>query len=866
MCRKIKYLLLIALAAAATASASELTVVSYEPAETSLVVSSGEIQTMEKVLGGVGGVPAATNGSYVLKLAWTGQPDRKVEIRHSGLSYNLAGFDKALVDVFIPTGAALFLPTGLIGIWSDNWLPEHWSRGDIVPTENNKWFTIEMNIGSLEPGLLNYISALVFEYYGADNGTLYVDNIRLIGSEPDEPNGLIATGHDSRIDLRWNPVTGVGGYNIYRADSAAGPFTKLNTSLDDIAVHSDFLGTNGSTKYYYVVSVVGGVESSPSDVVSAATYAMTDEQLLTSIEEATFRYFWDFGHPTSGLAREGYNFGHGDNTCAIGGSGMGLMAICVGAERGLVARADAAQRVLKILTFLDEKTPRYHGAWSHWVNGATGATIPFGTQDNGGDTVETSYLAQGMLTVRQYFDSNDTVETQIRSKATALWEGIDWYWYLRRSDPGYETNQNIYWHWSPNYGWVMNMPIHGYNECMITYLLAIASPTHPIPASCYYNGWAGGGYKNGSRYYGYTQWVGGFELPMFFTHYTHLGFDPRDKNDNYCNYFENSRNIALIDHAYCIANPKGFTGYSDLVWGLTASWNPWGYGAQAPGNPDNGTITPTAALSSMPYTPTESIATLKHFYHTYGSSVWGPFGFVDAFNLGQDWFAPGYIAIDQGPIIVMIENYRTQLCWDLFMANPEIAPMLESIGWATRTDNGLNYEYYEGTWNSLPDFDSLTPTATGTAHNFDIGLRERDDYFALRFTGYINIQTGGEYTFYTNSDEDSKLYIDGALVVDNDGLHGTQERSGTLSLAAGKHLIVVTYFEKDGSQVLTVSFAGPGISKKQIPVNLLFRCNFPGDYTQDCFVDIDDLMILAANWLSSYTFIDFSQMAADWQK
>ena len=867
MCRKIKYLLLIALAAVATASASELTVVSYETSETNLTLSSPDTgMTLTKVLGGTGGAPAATQGSYVLKVTWTGQPDRKVEIYHGSLNYNLAGFDKALVDVFIPTGAALFQSNGLIGIWSDNWVPGNWSQGDIVPTENDKWFTIEMNISSFSPGLLNHISALVFQNYGANSGTLYVDNIRLIGSEPDEPNGLIATGHDSRIDLRWNPITGVDGYNIYRADSVAGPFTKINTSLDDIAVYSDFLGTNGSTKYYYVVSVVGGIESSPSDVVSAVTYAMTDEQLLTSIQEASFRYFWDFGHPVSGLAREGYNFGQGDNTCAIGGSGMGLMAICVGAERGFIARADAAQRVLEILTFLDEKTPRYHGAWSHWVNGATGATIPFSTYDNGGDIVETSYLAQGMLTVRQYFDSNDTVETQIRSKATALWEGIDWYWYLRRSDPGYETNQNIYWHWSPNYGWVMNFAIYGYNECMITYLLAIASPTHPIPASCYYNGWTGGSYKNGSRYYGYTQWVGGFELPMFFTHYTHLGFDPRNKNDNYCNYFENSRNIALIDHAYCIANPGNFTGYSDLVWGLTASNNPWGYGAQAPGSPDNGTITPTAAISSMPYTPTESIATLKHFYHTYGSNVWGPFGFVDAFNLGQNWFAPGYIAIDQGPIIVMIENYRTQLCWNLFMANPEIAPMLESIGWATRTDNGLNYGYYEGTWSSLPDFDSLTPTATGTANNFDIGLREQDDSFALRFTGYIDIQTAGDYTFYTNSDDGSKLYIDGALVVNNDGVHGTQDASGTLSLTAGKHLIVVSYFEQTGSQVLTVSFAGAGISKEQIPVNLLFRCNLPGDYTHDCVVDMNDLMILAANWLNSYTFVDFAQMAADWRK
>jgi hypothetical protein len=864
---KIKYLFIIVLTVAVTASASQLTVVSYEPSETSLVVSSGEIVTIQKLLGGTGSVPSATNGSYVLKLAWTGQTDHKVEIYQSGLNYNFAGFDQMLVDVYIPSGSSLFESNGLIGFWSSNWVPGNWSQGDIVPTENNKWFTISMNIDSFNELPLNYISALVFEHYGADNGTLYVDNIRLFRIEPNEPNGLIATGHDSRIDLRWNPVAGVTGYNIYRADSAAGPFTKLNNYVHRVSVYSDFLGTNGSTKYYYVVSVGGGRESSPTDVVSAATYAMTDEQLLTSVEEATFRFFWDYAHPASGLTRDNYDPNSITNQCAVGGTGMGLMAICAGAERGFVSRADAAQLVMKIMNFLNVTTPRYHGAWAHFANGYTGETIAsIDSYDNGGDLVETAYVAQGLLTVRQYFDSNDTVETQIRSLATTLWEGIDWYWYLRRSETGYETNELLYWHWSPNYGWAMNMPIRGYNECQIIYLLAIASPTHPVPASCYYNGWASSGYKNGSSYYGYKQWVGGFESCMFFTQYTHLGFDPRNKYDNFCNYFDNSRNIALIDRAYCIANPKGYADYNELVWGMTASYTPWGYGAQAPGGPDNGTISPTAALSSTPFTPAESIATLKYFYHHYGSKVWGPFGFVDAFDPTVNWYSPCYIAIDQGPIMVMIENYRTQLCWNLFMANPEIASMLENIGWATRADNGLKYEYYHGTWNSLPNFDSLTPVTTGFAQNFDVALRQQDDNFALRFTGYINIQTAGTYTFYTNSDDGSKLYIDGALVVNNDGLHGTQDRSGSLSLTAGKHLIVVTYFEKDGSQDLTVSFAGPGISKKQIPVNLLFRCNLAGDYSQDCVVDMKDLRILAANWLNSYTFVDFTQMAADWRK
>ncbi len=864
---KLKYVFLAVFAAAATVSASQLTVASYEPAETSLVVSSGEIATIQKVLGGVGGVPVATDGSYVLKLQWAGQTDRKVEISQTGLNYNFAGFDQMLVDVYIPSGSALFQSGGLIGIWSSNWLPSNWSRGDIVPTENDKWFTIAMNVDSFNEGTLNYISALVFENYGADDGMLYVDNIRLFSYEPSEPNGLVATGHDSRIDLRWNPIVGVAGYNIYRADSESGTFTKINSDTHLVNVYSDFLGVNNATKYYYVVSVSGGSESIKSDTVSASSYTMTDEQFLNSVEEATFRFFWDYAHPASGLTRDNYDPTYLTNQCAIGGTGMGLMAICVGTERGFVSRADAAQQVMKTLNFLNDVTPRYHGAWAHFANGYTGQTIAaIDSYDNGGDLVETAYVAEGLLTVRQYFDSDDAVEMQIRTLATQMWEEIDWYWYLRRSDVGYEDNEALYWHWSPDYGWAMNMPIHGYNECQIVYLLAIASPTHSIPASCYYNGWAAYGYKNGNSYYGYKQWVGGFESCMFFTQYTHLGFDPRNKYDNFCDYFDNSRNIALIDRAYCVANPKGYSDYSDLVWGLTASYNPWGYGAQSPGGSDNGTISPTAALSSTPYTPAESIATMKHFYHNYAGQLWGPFGFVDAFNPTVDWYSPCYIAIDQGPIMIMIENYRTGLCWDLFMANPEIATMLEDIGWATRADNGLHYEYYEGTWNVLPDFDSLTPVATGIAQNFDVALRQRDDYFALRFTGYIDIKTAGTYTFYTNSDDGSKLYIDGALVVDNDGLHGTQDRSGSVALIAGKHLIGVGYFDKIGSHALTVSFAGPDIAKKQIPVNLLFRCNLPGDYSQDCVVDMNDLRILAANWLNSYNFTDFSQMAADWRK
>jgi len=327
------------------------------------------------------------------------------------------------------------------------------------------------------------------------------------------------------------------------------------------------------------------------------------------------------------------------------------------------------------LTFLDEKASRYHRAWAHWLNGKTGATIAFSKYDDGADLVETAFLVQGMLTARQYFDSADPVEAQIRALATEMWHEVEWDWFTR-------SGQSLYWHWSPNHGWRINLRITGYNECMIAYILAIASPTHPIAPSCYNEGWARlSSYTNGNTYHGYKLEVGrAYGGPLFWTHYSFLGFDPRNKRDDYCNYFDNSRAISLINRAHCAANPNGFAGYSNLVWGLTACAGPTGYSGHSPTN-DDGTIAPTAAISAMPYTPAESIATLKHFYHTYGHKIWGPFGFYDAFNLEQDWYSGTYLAIDQGPIMIMIENYRTALLWNSFMANPEITRALEAIGW-----------------------------------------------------------------------------------------------------------------------------------------------------------------------------------------
>ena len=504
-----------------------------------------------------------------------------------------------------------------------------------------------------------------------------------------EAGGVTAVGHDSRIDLRWAPEgdENVIGYNVYRADRKDGPFVRLNERPHQPHVYSDFFGVNDRTYHYRVAAVrAAGEEAHPSPVVSAQSRAMSDEELLTSVQEATFRYFWDWGHPDSGMARER---ARSRAVCATGGTGFGLMAILVGAERGFVPRAAAADRVLKIVAFLQDKAQRYHSAWPHWIQGRTGKTLPFAKKgdaaDDGADLVETAFLIQGMLTVRQYFDRDDPVEQEIRRRITQLWREVEWDWFLRWR----EGAKNLSWHWSPDSDWGMGLRIGGrFNECMIVYLLAIASPTHPIPPSSYYEGWVSDErtYANGRTYYGHKLWVGRpMGGPLFFTHYSFLGFDPRGWRDRFCNYFENNRAISQIHRAYCIDNPGKHTGYGELVWGLTASDTPGGYQAHAPGPRDNGTIAPTAAISAMPYTPAESIATLKHFYHTYGKRLWGEFGFRDAFNLDRDWVADSYLAINQGPIICMIENYRTGLCWRMFMANPEIEPMLKRIGWTKDT-------------------------------------------------------------------------------------------------------------------------------------------------------------------------------------
>jgi hypothetical protein len=439
----------------------------------------------------------------------------------------------------------------------------------------------------------------------------------------------------------------------------------------------------------YKISVTGSLKSTNDGVLisgvdltvftlidsSRKFPAISDDALLDLVQQRTFKYFWDFGHPVSGLARERSN---GDNNVVTsGGSGFGIMAILVAINRSFITRSEGLARIQKIVNFLKNTPPRFHGTFSHWMNGTTGAVVPFAANDNGADLVETSYLMMGLLTARQYFNGFDATESTLRNDINTLWNEVEWDWFRQNG------KKVLYWNWSSNYNWAVNVPIQGWNECLITYILAASSTSHGIPKAVYDSGYArNGAIINSNTYLGYILPLGSpYGGPLFFEHYSFLGIKPGGLNDAYANYQTQTTNHTLINYNYCRTNPANHFGYSDSVWGLTASDIPNGYTASSPTN-DKGVIAPTAAVSSISYTPTESMKALKFFYYVLGDKLWGDYGFKDAFSLKEPWFADSYLAIDEGPIIAMIENYRTGLLWNLFTSCPEVKAGMLSLGFS----------------------------------------------------------------------------------------------------------------------------------------------------------------------------------------
>ena len=419
--------------------------------------------------------------------------------------------------------------------------------------------------------------------------------------------------------------------------------------------------------------------AAPADSLHVATARLSDAALLDTAQRQTFRYFWDFAHPVSGLARERSNITaeYGNEVVTTGGTGFGVMAIVVASERGWITRAQAVERLLKMTAFL-ERADRFHGVFPHWMAGSTGRTFPFSRLDDGGDIVETAYLFEGLLIARQYFAGTDARETALRRRIDTLWRAVEWTHHVR---PGRHA---LWWNWSPRHGFAIDAQVAGWNEALITYVLAASSPTHAIDSTTYHHGWTrDGAMRNGRTYEGIALPLGpGGGGPLFFEHYSFLGLDPHGLSDRYADYWEQAVAHSRINHAYCVRNPRGFAGYGPGSWGLTSSDDDHGYHHHAP-DADDGVITPSAALSSFPFTPEYSMQALRHFHDDLGGRIWGKYGFVDAFNETSGWVANSYLAIDEGPIVGMIENQRTGLLWRLFMSCPEVHTGLRRLGFAS---------------------------------------------------------------------------------------------------------------------------------------------------------------------------------------
>jgi hypothetical protein len=535
---------------------------------------------------------------------------------------------------------------------------------------------------------------LIIDELMIDDLAVASSGLQDVASNLPAPQNVRAQGYERHVDISWDSVNDptLERYVVYRSQEG-GNFQPIGIQVRGVNRYADYLGKTGVTTRYKVAASDHRYSLSPfSNIAAAETRPLNNDELLTMLQEACFRYYWEGAHPVAGMTLE--NIPGDDRIVATGASGFGIMALIVGVHRGFITREQGLDRLTKIVTFL-ERAPRYHGVWSHYMDGNSGQTLPvFDRFDNGGDLVETAFLMEGLLSARQYFNGPTEHEKDLFRRISHLWETVEWDWY--RQSP---QSDALYWHWSPEWSWYINHRLTGFNEAMIVYLLAIASPTHAVPAELYYSGWAnqdeagkyrqgwsntheGDRYVNGHTYFGIKLDAGvGSGGPLFFTHYSYMGFDPRGIHDHFTDYFNNNQAMARINLAYCIQNPGHYKGYGANFWGLTASDGPDGYMPHEPTSQvDDGTMTFTGALSSFPYAPQASIAALKHIYRDLGDRAWGEYGPRDAINLSADWVSPIFMGLNQAPITVMIENYRTGLIWKLFMSNPEIQPMLDRVG------------------------------------------------------------------------------------------------------------------------------------------------------------------------------------------
>jgi hypothetical protein len=555
--------------------------------------------------------------------------------------------------------------------------------------DTNTWQKVVIPLAAFQPYgqfSLTQFKDVFFSQGTADNvtRTMWLDNMRVTdGHIPGAPSGLVARAGDRNVILHWppNPEADVAGYNVYRSSSTNGPFGLLNPQPDLLSSFTDFGVTNGQPCFYLVRAFNGAwAESSNSVVVSALPHSLaSDAEFLEYVQQATFDYFWYEANPTNGLVRDR---SEPLSVISIAAVGFELTGIGIAIDHGWIGRDQGRQRVLTALrTFWNGPQGTntagmigYKG-WFYHMLGLNTATRDGQSELS---SIDTALLLAGVLYVRQYFDANQTDEAEIRSLASAIFNRVDWQWMANGGN-------SLTMGWQPESGFLSARWI-GYDEGMVLYIMGLGAATNPLPA-VQWSSWTSGYAWHTNYGYAYVEFP-----PLFGHQYSHCWVDFRHIGDAYMNghgssYFENSRRATLAQRAYCMANPSGFAGYGSNVWGLTACDGP-GYGSYhgyyargaPPAQDDDGTIAPTAVGGSLPFAPEICLPTLRHFYDQFLTNVWCDYGFRDAFNLTANWWAADVIGIDQGPILLMAENYRSQTVWRRFAQIPEIQRGLQAAG------------------------------------------------------------------------------------------------------------------------------------------------------------------------------------------
>jgi len=529
-----------------------------------------------------------------------------------------------------------------------------------------------------------------------------------LASAIDAPTGLVAAGGDQSVILHWDRNMGpnLAGYRIYRStNGGAGPFTLLNSSLIASAGYCDLsaAAVDGRTNFYRVSAVdLNSDESAPSaEIVGVAPHVFAnDDAFLDYVQEANFDYFWYMSNPTNGLVPDR---SAAESPCSIAAVGFGLTSIGVGIDHGWITRAQGAARALTTLTTFwqgpqnagSSAVMGYEGWFYHFLDMNTGLRAS-GCELS---TIDTALFLAGALYARQYFNGATSQEATIRSLAGAIFNRVNWQ-FMAQPDGA------VAMAWQPNTGFNGYGSWIGYNEAMVLYCLGLGTATNPLPSSAW-NVWTSG-YQWATNYgQAYVSFA-----PLFGHFFSHCWIDFRHIADTYMNghnstYFENSRRAALAEVAYSSTAPH--TGYNSFIWGLTACDGPAPDGYLARGLPpaatDDGTIAPTAAGGAVCFTPEKSVPALERMYYTYRTNLWTENGFRDAFNLGQGWFDSDELGIDQGPIVLMIENYRTQNIWRLFKQTPEVQRGLQRAGFVALPPVALNLQHsptqraYDLSWN-----------------------------------------------------------------------------------------------------------------------------------------------------------------------